>query len=93
MPVVSIVVPFLGLTKYRFGILQGNPQKELQWRLWPGKGYFKAKAKVYTIGAHEPLNPKPYGALTGPSGPLVGTLIGYRPICIRDLVEAPYILP
>ena len=32
LPVVSIVVPFFGLTKYILRIL-GIPKKELQWRL------------------------------------------------------------
>ena len=33
VPTVSIVVPFFGLTKYRLRIREGNPKKELQWRL------------------------------------------------------------
>ena len=33
LPIVSIVVPFFGLTNYVLRILEGNPQKELQWRL------------------------------------------------------------
>ena len=33
IPIVSIVVPFFGLTNSRLGILTGNPKKELQWRL------------------------------------------------------------
>ena len=32
-PIVSIVVPFVGLTKSILRILKGNPKKELQWRL------------------------------------------------------------
>ena len=32
-PVVSIVVPFFGLTNSILRFLKGNPQKELQWRL------------------------------------------------------------
>ena len=33
LPKVSIVVPFLGLTKSILRILKGSPEKELQWRL------------------------------------------------------------
>ena len=34
IPIVSIVVPFFGLTNYFvLRILKGNPKKELQWRL------------------------------------------------------------
>ena len=33
LPLVSIVVPIFGLTKSIIRILQGNPKKELQWRL------------------------------------------------------------
>ena len=33
LPIVSIVVPFFGLTKYIIRILKGDPKKELQWRL------------------------------------------------------------
>ena len=33
IPIVSIVVPFFGLTKSILRILKGNPKKELQWRL------------------------------------------------------------
>ena len=33
LPIVSIVVPFFGLTNSILRILKGNPQKELQWRL------------------------------------------------------------
>ena len=32
-PIVSIVVPFFGLTNSILRILKGNPKKELQWRL------------------------------------------------------------
>ena len=81
MPVVSIVVPFFGLTKYiGLGSYKVTPKRNYNGDF----GLEKATLRP---------NPKPYGALTGPSGPLVGTLIGYRPICTRDLVEAPYILP
>ena len=31
--IVSIVVPFFGLTNFILRILKGNPKKELQWRL------------------------------------------------------------
>ena len=37
-PIVSIVVPFLGLPKSILRILKGNPKKELQWRLQAGCG-------------------------------------------------------
>ena len=33
VPIVSIVVPFFGLTNSILRILKGNPKKELQWRL------------------------------------------------------------
>ena len=33
LPIVSIVVPFFGLTNSLFRILKGNPKKELQWGL------------------------------------------------------------
>ena len=33
LPIVSIVVPFFGLTNSILRIPKGNPQKELQWRL------------------------------------------------------------
>ena len=33
LPIVSIVVPFFGLTNFILSILKGSPQKELQWRL------------------------------------------------------------
>ena len=33
LPLVSIVVPFFGLTNSILRILKGNPTKELQWRL------------------------------------------------------------
>ena len=33
IPIVSIVVPFFGLTNSILRILKGNPKKELQWRL------------------------------------------------------------
>ena len=33
LPIVSIVVPFFGLTKSILRILKGNPKKDLQWRL------------------------------------------------------------
>ena len=33
VPIVSIVVPFFGLTNYILRILSGNPKKELQWGL------------------------------------------------------------
>ena len=33
LPIVSIVVPFLGLTKYMLRILQGSTQKGTKWRL------------------------------------------------------------
>ena len=33
LSIVSIVVPFFGLTKSIFRIRKGNPKKELQWRL------------------------------------------------------------
>ena len=33
LPIVSIVVPFLGLTNFILRILKGTPKKELQWRL------------------------------------------------------------
>ena len=33
IPIVSIVVPLFGLTNSILGILNGNPKKELQWRL------------------------------------------------------------
>ena len=33
LPIVSIVVPFFGLTNFVSRILKGNPKKELQWRL------------------------------------------------------------
>ena len=35
LPIVSIVVPFFGLTNsiYILRILKGNPKKEPQWRL------------------------------------------------------------
>ena len=33
LPIVSIVVPFFGLTNFILRILKGNPKKELQWRL------------------------------------------------------------
>ena len=33
LPIVSIVVPFFGLTNSILRILKGNPKKELQWRL------------------------------------------------------------
>ena len=33
LPIVSIAVPFSGLTNFVLRILKGNPEKELQWRL------------------------------------------------------------
>ena len=33
LPIVSIVVPFVGLTNFVSRILKGNPNKELPWRL------------------------------------------------------------
>ena len=33
LPIVSIVVPFFGLTNSILRILKGNPKQELQWRL------------------------------------------------------------
>ena len=33
LPIVSIVVPFFGLTNSILRILKGSPKKELQWRL------------------------------------------------------------
>ena len=36
LPIVSIVVPFFGLTKSILRILKSNPKKELQWRLEVG---------------------------------------------------------
>ena len=33
LPIVSIGVPFFGLTNSILRILKGNPKKELQWRL------------------------------------------------------------
>ena len=33
LPIVSIVVPFFGLTNSVLRILKGNSKKELQWRL------------------------------------------------------------
>ena len=33
IPIVSIVVPFFGLANFILRILNGNPKKELQWRL------------------------------------------------------------
>ena len=33
IPIVSIVVPFFGLTNSTYRILKGSPKKELQWRL------------------------------------------------------------
>ena len=39
LPIVSIVVPFFGLTNCILRILKGNSKKELQWRL-KGKPWF-----------------------------------------------------
>ena len=36
LPIVSIVVPFFGLTISILRNLKGNPKKELQWRLQVG---------------------------------------------------------
>jgi len=45
LPIVSIVVPFFGLTNYILRNLQGIPKKELQWRLQVG---FLTKAWVFS---------------------------------------------
>ena len=47
VPIVSIVVPFFGLTNSISRILKGNPKKELQWRLQVGFG--RGSPHIYNI--------------------------------------------
>ena len=53
IPIVSIVVPFFGLTNSILRIPKGNPKKELQWRLQVGFYIPKSRSLqlVRTLGS------------------------------------------
>ena len=66
-PTVSIVAPFCGLTKSILRILNGNPQKEIQWRLYRQcldtlfrMSGSECPAEPQSLNRTESLRPNPY---------------------------------